>query len=197
MRIGILAHVGNGNLGDEATVSVLVRNIRARQSSNEIVALSVDPADTERRHGVRAVPIRRGVARRSKARPASNQVPAPAGKPSKSLEGLLARTKGRLRRVPLVYRHLQQMTRLGRAVPAIGSETIFLVRSFLALTRVDRLVVAGGGQLGDYFGGPWAYPLTIFKWCALARLAGVKVAFVSVGAEPVRSPASKRFLRWA
>jgi hypothetical protein len=64
MRLGILAHVGNGNLGDEATVAVLVQSIRARQPSSEIVVFSMDPEDTERRHGVRAVRIRREVARR-------------------------------------------------------------------------------------------------------------------------------------
>ena len=197
MRIGILAHVGNGNLGDEATVAALVRSARARQPGSEIVVFSMDPEDTERRHGVRTVPIRREAARRSKTQQASDHASIPPAKLSQSPAGSLARIRGRLRRMPLVYGFLQRLARLGRAVRAAGLETIFLVRSFLVLIRLDRLIIAGGGQLGDYFGGPWGYPLTIFRWCALARLARAKVAFVSVGAEPVHSPISKRFFRWA
>jgi polysaccharide pyruvyl transferase WcaK-like protein len=197
MRIGILAHVGNGNLGDEATVAALVRNARARQPGSEIVVFSMDPEDTERRHAVRAVPIRPDAGRRSRSRQASDHASIPPGKLSQSPKGLRARLRDGLRKVPLVYRFLHQMARLGRRVRAAGPEAVFVVRSFVVLTHLDRLIIAGGGQLGDYFGGPWGYPLTIFKWCALARLARVQVSFVSVGAEPVYSPISKRFFRWA
>lgn len=43
------------------------------------------------------------------------------------------------------------------------------------------LVVSGGGQLDDYWGGPWRQPYALFKWTLLARLCGAAVVYLSVG----------------
>jgi polysaccharide pyruvyl transferase WcaK-like protein len=195
MRIGLFAHVGNGNLGDEATVAALVQNIRERRPESEICVFSANPEDTERRHRIRAVPIRREAAGPRQARPTASAVSALTAQGAPA--GGLARLKRLAKSVGWAYAMLKALARAVRALRGIGPETVFLARSFRVLRRVDRLIIAGGGQLGDYFGGPWGYPLAIFKWCLLARMAGAKIAFVSVGAEPVRSPVSKRLLRWA
>jgi polysaccharide pyruvyl transferase WcaK-like protein len=65
------------------------------------------------------------------------------------------------------------------------------------MRRVDLLIVAGSNQLSDYFGGPWGFPYSVCAWSAAARLAGAPVAFLSVGAGPIRSPLSGFFIRTA
>jgi polysaccharide pyruvyl transferase WcaK-like protein len=58
-RNGILHHVGGGNLGDEATLETVARDIKRRWPNAEIVALSMNPDDTKARHGVKSDPLRR------------------------------------------------------------------------------------------------------------------------------------------
>ncbi len=58
-KIGLLDHVGGGNLGDEATLDAVAANIKRRWPNAEIVAFSMNPDDTEARHGIMSHPIRR------------------------------------------------------------------------------------------------------------------------------------------
>ena len=58
---------------------------------------------------------------------------------------------------------------------------------------LDLLVVSGGGQLDDFWGGAWAHPFAMFTWAALARLWGVRVAFVGVGMDRLSNPLSRFF----
>jgi hypothetical protein len=132
-----------------------------------------------------------------KAAPPVGQPNAPAAKSPEGSGGWHAKIRGRLRSAPLVYGLLQQLARLGRAVRTIGPESPLPCQILLGIDPCGSAGHRSGGQLGDYFGGPWGYPLTIFRWCVLGRLAGARIPFVSVGAEPVRSPIGKRFFRWA
>ncbi len=194
-RFGIFAHVGNGNLGDEATVAALLQNIRVHCPGAEILVFSANPEDTGRRHGVVALPIGRAVAsRQRKPSPVGAREPSAGGAGS---PGVTARVKAWLKSIPGLGSALQSGQRTLRLLGGLPGEIWFLYRSFGALRGIDRLIVAGGGQLGDYFGGPWGYPLGIFRWCALARAAGARVAFLSVGAEPIRSAISRWLLRRA
>ncbi len=197
-RFGILAHIGNGNLGDEATVAVLLQNIRARHRHAEVLVISANPADTHARHGVPAIPITRGAAGRTPhGEPAPPTPEAGPTRAARAPEPSGRRLRGHLRRLPWLYAGLRALNAGLRAASDVALEVPFLIASLRALRGVDRLIIAGGGQLGDYFGGPWGYPFRTFNWCVLARLAGARVVFASVGAEPITSAVSKRFLRWA
>jgi len=55
MRVLLSGYYGFGNAGDEAVLQCLVGALSEAWSDFHPVALSADPADTERRHGVRAV----------------------------------------------------------------------------------------------------------------------------------------------
>jgi polysaccharide pyruvyl transferase WcaK-like protein len=46
-------------------------------------------------------------------------------------------------------------------------------------------------------GGPWGYPYTVLKWTLLAREAGAKVVFLSLGAGPIDTWLGRRFIRRA
>jgi len=56
-KIGISGSYGGMNLGDEAILEVILANIR-KQIDAEIVVFSRYPDDTQKRHNVRAIPIR-------------------------------------------------------------------------------------------------------------------------------------------
>ena len=57
--IALFGYYGVGNLGDEAVVASLIRNIRQRMPDVRLLGISVNPADTLRRHGIVTLPIRR------------------------------------------------------------------------------------------------------------------------------------------
>jgi polysaccharide pyruvyl transferase WcaK-like protein len=82
-------------------------------------------------------------------------------------------------------------------VVGVPSELWRWVTAFGALRGVDLLVVPGTGLLTDAYGlRGWA-PYNVFKWSALARLRGGRVAFLSVGAGPVHSRRGKLLVKWA
>src|SRR5262249_3355024 len=54
-------------------------------------------------------------------------------------------------------------------------------RSYYLLRRIELLLVAGGGQLDEEWGGIWGHPYALMKWSVLARLAGTELVFVSIG----------------
>ena len=184
-KIGLVDHIGFGNLGDDATQVAVMKHIRNRWPNAEIVLFSMNPADSRVRHGVAAYPIRAEFGHRSEgngisAFPAQNKL------------------KDTLRRVPLLYRLLQTLKTLTIRVPLrIFEEISFLRASFRIVKPFDLLIISGGGQLLDSWGGPWRFPYTVFKWTLLAKLSRAKCYFLNVGAGPLDAPLAKWFVRSA
>ncbi|HEV8354415.1 MAG TPA: polysaccharide pyruvyl transferase CsaB [bacterium] len=56
MRVVVSGYFGFDNLGDEAILSAMLAALRPRLPGASFVALSGDPASTERQHGIAAVP---------------------------------------------------------------------------------------------------------------------------------------------
>jgi polysaccharide pyruvyl transferase WcaK-like protein len=71
------------------------------------------------------------------------------------------------------------------------------VRAYRNLKRLklDLLIISGGGQLDDDFGGAWYEPYIIFFWGGLAKLLNVKFAIVSVGVGNINENLSRFFIR--
>jgi len=68
------------------------------------------------------------------------------------------------------------------------------VSSFIQ--SLDLLVISGGGQIDDFWGGPWAHPWSMLFWTLLARRHGVPVAWLAVGVDTLQSRLSRRFCVW-
>ena len=171
-RIVLLHHTGGGNLGDDATIEVVINNIRHRRPNAEIVIFSMNPLDTAERHGIPSEPIRRhtwGIGYGG-----GSIEPGRAGG-----RGVRAWFKGP--RNPLI-----------RTCRAVLGEVIFLAVSFWKLRRYGQLVVSGGGQLTER-SGPWGFPYAIFVWTFMAKAVGLRCVFLGVGAGPLKHPIS-RFL---
>jgi polysaccharide pyruvyl transferase WcaK-like protein len=194
-RIAIWGHFHGANLGDDLVVSSMIDQLRARHPEAEIVAISLNPADTRARHGIEAFPLtRQAVHTRRRTR---------------SGQGRVRRTHARWTWGPAVA--LRDHPRLGppgrsafakwkrlrrslRAWRGRLTEPAFAWRSFRVLRDVDLLVVAGSGPIYDGWDGPWIHPYNLYKWTWLARLARTTVHMLSVGSGPIDSPLSRRFL---
>ena len=160
-------HYYGANLGDELVAGVLIDAVRERIPEATVLGFSLDPADTERRHGVPGVPIT------SRGRNETQHGADSAHPGGRLLAGAWRRLTAVLREIPHLW------------------------RSYRALRGVGALLVAGSGQLLDTWQGAWGHPYTIFKWSALAALTGTSVSFLSVGAGPVESRLARWFIRWS
>jgi polysaccharide pyruvyl transferase WcaK-like protein len=171
-KIALLHHTGCGNLGDDAIIDAVVGSIRRRWDNTQFVVFSMNPDDTMRRHGIPSLPIRRYTW-------SSN--PKSAGEAARSAtNGVLNSLK----------RPLKKLVRIVRGAFA---EIAVLIESYRALRSIDVLIVSGGGQLTER-GGPWSFPYALFVWSVLAKLVGVRLLFLNVGAGPLNHRLSKFFI---
>jgi polysaccharide pyruvyl transferase WcaK-like protein len=60
------------------------------------------------------------------------------------------------------------------------------------MRRADVMIIPGTGILDDFGERPQGMPLKLLVWCLAARLSGTKIAFVCIGAGPIR----RRVNRW-
>jgi polysaccharide pyruvyl transferase WcaK-like protein len=192
-RIGLLAHCGNGNLGDEATLATIIEGIRRRDPTARVCAFTANPEDTATRHRIEAFPLRRPLLRQGGGLAGTGV--AGGGHPVAA--SVRATIVARLRKMPVVYFPLRGLRGIVCSPARFLRELTFVLRAARHLRGLSMLVVAGGGQLGDYFGGVWGYPYYIFRWAILARAMGARVAFLSVGAGPIGSPVSRFMFRSA
>lgn len=182
MNIGILDHMGYGNLGDAATQDVVIANIRKRLPDARLVGFSFVPPDTEKRHGIPCYPIQWWC-------PAAEKTEN-TGTSAATRASLKSRLKSALKRNRLLYSWAIPVLNLAR-------EMAFWVRSYKRLRKLDLLIISGGGQIDEIWEGPWLQPFTLFKFCFLAKLARKKLYFLNVGAGPLKHPLSKLFAKWA
>ena len=172
-RVALLHHTGGGNLGDDAIVESIISNIRRRWPEATIAAISMNPDDTETRHGIASYPMRRHTW-------ALGYKPAVPRTNSTSGRGML---------------HWIRTTRsrLIRLARAVFSELAFLAGSGRRIKTFDVMILGGGGQLTDR-SGPWGFPYTIFTWFLLAKSARLKCIVLNAGVGPLISPLSKFFI---
>jgi polysaccharide pyruvyl transferase WcaK-like protein len=171
-KIALLHHTGCGNLGDDAIIDAVVASIRRRWENTQFVVFSMNPDDTMRRHGIPSLPIRRYT---------WSSRPKPAGENSSpAAASLLNRLK-------------QSLNSVVRIVRGAFAEVAVLIESHRALRSFDVLIVSGGGQLTER-GGPWSFPYALFTWSVLAKLVGVRLLFLNVGAGPLNHRLSRFFI---
>lgn len=173
-RVAVWGHYYGPNLGDELVTQVVIAALRARRPDASVYCVSLDPHDTQLRHGVPAhslTPPRPEVSSE-----ASSTMPSTT--PS-TISGRWRRYRAAIRR---------RFLNAAREVPHCWS-------SYRRLRQTDLLVVAGSGQLLDQWRGPWGHPWAVFKWVLLSRLAGTHVAFLSVGAGPIDGWLARRLIR--
>jgi polysaccharide pyruvyl transferase WcaK-like protein len=179
--------MGFGNLGDDATQVAVMQNIRKRWPHVELVLFSMNPADSRTRHGLPSYPIRAEFRNLAWKGYISNPVPDSELK-NTGLKSFLKKNR-------LLFTALRRLKAVTiRPVRTFLDELRFLGSSFNIVRSLDLLIISGGGQLLDAWGGAWRFPYTIFKWTALAKLAGNKCYFLNVGAGPLARPLGRWFV---
>jgi len=179
MKIGLLDHMGYGNLGDAATQEALITNIKQRVPDANIVGFSLNPDDTRQRHNILCYSINwwhPGL--RTSCRAGADG------------ETLRSRLRSILKKIP-------GFAAMAKRALYWFREVVHLRRSFKVLRSLDSLIIAGGGQLGELWHGPWSHPYNIFKFSVLTKLANRKLLFLNVGAGPLDSILSRMFVRYS
>lgn len=197
IRIAVFGHVGQENLGDEAAFKALLDAVKKYRPNAEILGISVDPADTASRYGILTYPIWRETRCPAPSKSEEDRGRQGAGSQSGSSATVMSSFKSYLKHMPLVGYLAVQVMKLFRLVPVLVPEICFLLRARRVLRQVDLLAVAGSQHLNDYVLGPWNFPYTMWKWTMVAKSAGTKVAFVNVGAGPLRTKLGKWFIKQA
>ncbi|MCX6050513.1 MAG: polysaccharide pyruvyl transferase family protein [Chloroflexi bacterium] len=180
-KIAMLGPYGYGSLGDAAILEAMIQNIRKQYPDAQISAIALNPSDTELWHKIPAYPMTR-MPDRDWRRP--DQVK-------------LSRNPARRFAYWLRYHEDQRLRKLERVLFRLPLELILIKRAFAFLADFDCLMICGGGQLDDYWGGAWGLPYMILKWSLLAKLRGAQLKFVSVGAGPIDALLSRIFFKSA
>ena len=179
IKIGLLGPFGGGNLGDAAIQQAMIQHIYKYYPNAQINGFSLNPGDTEKRHGITSYSIGR-----------------------MCMTGWLGIKKdnGLITRIQKAYYKTRQNQNrwIGgfvRFLLAVPIEIISIIDSYKILYGTDILMISGGGQLDDYWGGALHHPYSLLLWTFLAKLHKAKVFFVSVGAGPIDSPFSQLLIK--
>ncbi len=194
MKVALLTPYDGGNLGDAAIQEALIGNFRQYDPQVHLCGITLHPESTAARHRIPCYPLA------AISRPYYHAKTEPAASPNNHAAtsdiGRSAETPGFVRRLKRAVRGLLFRMGLGPLV-RLAQEGLHILRSYRLLRSMDMLVVAGGGQLDEEWGGSWAHPYALMKWAVLARAAGSSVIFLSVGGCRAELRLTKVFLRIA
>ena len=193
-HVALLTPYDGGNLGDAAIQEALISNFRRFHSPLQISGITLDPERTAALHGIPCylLAINSRPHYKVKTRSATESTDdAKTNLPDET--GSEVDFFSRLRRRARLSAFLKPI----RALFRLAKECRHVLQSYLLLREVDLLVVAGGGQLDEEWGGIWGHPYALMKWSVLARLAGAKTVFLSVGSCRIESRVSRKFVQMA
>ena len=197
-KFGLLTPYTGWNLGDGAIQEALIWNLRKSFPDCELCGFTLYPENTEKVHGIKCFSLT-GFA---------VQNYSPIGwEPIVLNESTIGFAERRqklkiiLKKISLVSNLAKRTFGLRHAIrKALGNvrrECAHLLASIRIVRRLDAVIVAGGGQLDDYWGGPWGHPYTLLRWAVLSKLFQKKLLFVSVGTAPIDSTLSRVFVKLA
>jgi polysaccharide pyruvyl transferase WcaK-like protein len=207
IRIGLISPYSGSNLGDTAILEGTIRHIERRLPSAKVFGLTLDPVRFRAIHGHESVDLTRvvrpfyysgpSVAPRAVAAGPAKSAPVPTGNAVAEEEqiGLPKRViRGVLRMIPgAIPAGRAAVTALRR----VQRELSHLPEAAHIVKSCDLLIVAGGGQLDEEFGGPWGHPYTLAKWSYLARRYGRPFVLCGVGVCELHRPLARTFARSA
>lgn len=185
IRIGLLGMYTGQNLGDTAIQAVVMSALRARQTNVQFIGLSHDADDVVKTHGIPGFPASgHGIL----VMPASEsfhdfRIDTIASKKDTNWLGRLKYISKFILRpfLPLFLRNF----------------FLFSLQTFRAFRNIERqmqsldiLIISGGGQIDDFWGGPWKQPFHLFMWCMSAKRNKKPIASFAIGVDDLNSKIS-------
>jgi polysaccharide pyruvyl transferase WcaK-like protein len=196
-KIGLLTPYTGDNLGDAAIQSAVIHNLRARLPDVEFCMFTLNPPKTSALHEVPSLPIT-GIIVDFYSNPLSCQENGDAPAHTSARRPGLVR---KLRNHPALRARFQPawcfFKRLVTSVFIPGTEIRHIVEMYRLLRGFDLLLVSGGGQVDNYWGGVMGQPYTLFKWGLLAKAAKTEFIFLSVGVDKIDCKLSRAAIRGA
>jgi polysaccharide pyruvyl transferase WcaK-like protein len=196
VRIGLLSPYSGTNIGDQAIQVAFIANLRARFPQAELVGIYLNPRRAAALHSISTFPIT-GLALPFYASAAelfssggepANQVSADDGP-----EQTTSRARQYLKRLPGLRWLVLAARKTASGVRNFVTELRWIGRSWRLVGDLDLLVVAGGGQIDDEWGGTWGQPYVLMRWALLARWRGCPFAVTSVGVGTLDRVFGRRF----
>lgn len=195
MNIALLTPYTGGNLGDAAIQEAAIRNIRERYPDASLCLISILPQLTVGLHDVPSFPIGRFGQWPEDSDPSASAGDQPCDDvPTAPPQGMLARAKAAAKSNGPVHFVLKP---IHDKLWPVYDEWLHIRRAYRLMKGIDLLMVSGGGQLDEYWGGPWGHPYALFKWALLAKITGSRFVVLSVGTCALRSKLSVFFIRRA
>jgi hypothetical protein len=196
-RIALLTPYNGGNLGDASIQVAVVANVGGRLPNARFSGICLNCTNFVERHGVEAFPLAGRNIPWYSVWPFVPGTSPPHGTNQKGFS-IWATVKVALKNVPVLLRCLrvaaiipQEILRVAAIIP---QEIFHSVGGYRFLCKQDLLVVSGGGQLNEQYGGAWGQPFALFKWAVLARLARVPYVVINVGSGNVVSVLGRLFV---
>ena len=175
-RIALLTPYNGGNLGDASIQVAVVANVGGRLPNARFGGICLNCTNFVERHGVEAFPLAGRNIPWYSVWPFVPGTSPPHGTNQKGFS-IWATVKVALKNVPVLLRCLrvaaiipQEILRVAAIIP---QEIFHSVGGYRFLCKQDLLVVSGGGQLNEQYGGAWGQPFALFKMgCPRTPCAG-------------------------
>ncbi|GFE60820.1 hypothetical protein AOG2_14080 [Geobacter sp. AOG2] len=176
----------------------MIHHIKRRIPDAEICGFTLNPEDTRKRHNIPTYPI-------SSFSTNGYHISQEAGhnsfQPGESSATLQHFCVAMIKKIPFLYnfaKFIQHKAEdAGAILRLIIRECAHFSRSVRILKGFQLLIVSGGGQLDDFWGGPWGQPYALLKWALIARLTRTRFVFMSVGTSSLDFRLSRRFIKGA
>ena len=194
-KIALFTPYTGGNLGDAAIQEAVITNIKRRHPGADIYLITLCPEVTAKVHGIPSLPIASwAITGYSPGLSAITRQGNDTNPPLTGKYNLMNRVKAAIKRASWLYSILAHTY---KSSAIVSKEILHIVRAYKFMKGVSLLLISGGGQLDDYWGGPWGHPYALFKWGLLARAVGARSVFLSVGTCALEARLSNFFIRHA
>ncbi len=206
IKIGLLTPYTGGNLGDGAIQEAVIANIKSRYPNAQLHGFTITPEKTEKHLRIPCSPIT-ALSIKHYCTPAPSINNSDICLESNNL-GSTQVVKKWIKRYTLLFNFLKRMKTWTNSlifplriifafILSLLAEILLIRNSYWKLKDFDYLIVSGGGQLDDYWGGAWGHPYSLLKWGLIARVTKTRFLFLSVGTCRLTSHLSSFFVKQA
>jgi polysaccharide pyruvyl transferase WcaK-like protein len=198
MRIGLISPYTGSNLGDAAIIETARSQLNRLFPKTEILLIVIDCENVRKLHNAETFPLA-AVSRPFYFSSAHARMARISGqaKPQAPDSGTRRRrVKFAIKKLAGAIPFLLPSVRSIRGgIGAIFLEAQHLIKARHLIRDLDALLIAGGGQFDDVYGGPWGHPYAMFKWVSLAKNGHIPVFMAGIGVDALNHPLSRWFVR--